>query len=57
VSNILSAADPDKLTGALTTISEGGTVFDVKLIERLGRIRQANPSTSGSHLRRYFGKT
>jgi hypothetical protein len=40
VSNVLSVANPE-LTGALTTISEGGTIFDAKLVERLGRIRQA----------------
>jgi DNA-binding NarL/FixJ family response regulator len=39
-----SVADLDELTGALTRISEGGTVFDPKLVvELLGRARRADP--------------
>ena len=39
-----SVADLDELTGALTRISEGGTVFDPKLVaELLGRTRQTDP--------------
>ena len=39
-----SVADLDELTGALTRISEGGTVFDAKLVvELLGRTRRADP--------------
>ena len=36
--------DLDELTGALTRISDGGTVFDPKLVvELLGRARRADP--------------
>lgn len=39
-----SVAHLDELTGALTRISEGGTVFDSKLVvELLGRTRRADP--------------
>jgi len=39
-----SVADLDQLTGALTRISEGGTVFDPKLVaELLGRTRRTDP--------------
>jgi DNA-binding NarL/FixJ family response regulator len=39
-----SVADLDELTGALTRISDGGTVFDSKLVvELLGRARRADP--------------
>jgi DNA-binding NarL/FixJ family response regulator len=39
-----SVSDLDELTGALTRISEGGTVFDPKLVvELLGRARRADP--------------
>ena len=39
-----SVADLDELTSALTRISEGGTVFDPKLVvELLGRARRADP--------------
>jgi serine/threonine-protein kinase PknK len=39
-----SVSDLDELTGALTRISEGGTVFDSKLVvELLGRTRRADP--------------
>jgi DNA-binding NarL/FixJ family response regulator len=39
-----SVADLDELTSALTRISEGGTVFDPKLVaELLGRTRQTDP--------------
>lgn len=39
-----SVANLDDLTGALTRISEGGTVFDPKLVvELLGRTRRADP--------------
>ncbi len=39
-----SVADLDDLTAALTRISEGGTVFDPKLVvELLGRVRRADP--------------
>ncbi len=39
-----SVADLGELTGALTRISEGGTVFDPKLVvELLGRTRQTDP--------------
>jgi serine/threonine-protein kinase PknK len=39
-----SVADLDELTGALTRISEGGTVFDPKLVvELLSRTRRADP--------------
>jgi len=39
-----SVSDLDELTGALTRISEGGTVFDLKLVvELLGRARRADP--------------
>jgi DNA-binding NarL/FixJ family response regulator len=39
-----SVADLDELTGALTRISDGGTVFDPKLVvELLGRARRADP--------------
>ena len=39
-----SVADLDELTGALTRISEGGTVFDSKLVvELLGRARRVGP--------------
>jgi serine/threonine-protein kinase PknK len=39
-----SVSDLDELTGALTRISEGGTVLDPKLVvELLGRARRADP--------------
>jgi DNA-binding NarL/FixJ family response regulator len=39
-----SVSDLGELTGALTRISEGGTVFDSKLVvELLGRTRRADP--------------
>jgi DNA-binding NarL/FixJ family response regulator len=39
-----SVADLDELTGALTRISEDGTVFDPKLVaELLGRTRRTDP--------------
>jgi len=39
-----SVSDLDELTGALTRISHGGTVFDPKLVaELLGRARRADP--------------
>ena len=39
-----SVADLGELTGALTRISEGGTVFDPKLVvELLGRTRRTDP--------------
>ena len=39
-----SVSDLDELTGALTRINEGGTVFDPKLVvELLGRTRRADP--------------
>jgi DNA-binding NarL/FixJ family response regulator len=39
-----SVAHLDELTGALTRISEGGTVFDPKLVaELLGRARRTDP--------------
>jgi DNA-binding NarL/FixJ family response regulator len=39
-----SVSDLDELIGALTRISEGGTVFDPKLVaELLGRARRADP--------------
>ena len=39
-----SVADLDELTSALTRISEGGTVFDPKLVaELLGRTRRTDP--------------
>jgi serine/threonine-protein kinase PknK len=39
-----SVSDLDELTSALTRISEGGTVFDPKLVvELLGRARRADP--------------
>ena len=39
-----SVADLDELTGALTRISEGGTIFDPKLVvELLGRTRRTDP--------------
>ena len=39
-----SVADLDELTSALTRISQGGTVFDPKLVaELLGRTRQTDP--------------
>jgi DNA-binding NarL/FixJ family response regulator len=39
-----SVADLEELTSALTRISEGGTVFDAKLVaELLGRTRQTDP--------------
>ena len=39
-----SVADLDELTGALARISDGGTVFDSKLVvELLGRARRADP--------------
>jgi DNA-binding NarL/FixJ family response regulator len=39
-----SVADLDELTGALTRINEGGTVFDPKLVaELLGRTRRTDP--------------
>ena len=42
-----SVADLDELTGALTRISEGGTVFDPKLVaELLGRTRRTDPLTA-----------
>ena len=45
-----SVADLDELTGALTRISEGGTVFDSKLVvELLGRTRRAGPSMRSRH--------
>ena len=45
-----SVADLDDLTGALTRISDGGTVFDPKLVvELLGRTRRADPSMRSPH--------
>jgi DNA-binding NarL/FixJ family response regulator len=39
-----SVSDLDELIGALTRISQGGTVFDPKLVaELLGRARRADP--------------
>jgi DNA-binding NarL/FixJ family response regulator len=39
-----SVSDLDELVGALTRISQGGTVFDPKLVaELLGRARRADP--------------
>ena len=39
-----SVADPGELTSALTRISEGGTVFDSRLVvELLGRTRRTDP--------------
>lgn len=39
-----SVADLDELTSALTRVSQGGTVFDPKLVaELLGRTRQTDP--------------
>ena len=51
-----SVADLDELTSALTRVSQGGTVFDPKLVaELLGRTRQTDklgiPATADTHRR------